>query len=588
LIAFFRNLSISKKFVFSLISFVVVPLIVVLILINAIILKQMQENSGKIDLEVLKQSKSSINNFIQDMDFVSMSAIADPQMQSFIKLYDKESADKQEQRVVDLRYNMQSSLLFSRKYISGIYVFQHNRVLFRYGNFRQNDNDENNEIIPSISELKGKTRWTPAQKIKDSNYPDVETYEISQYRAINDMNVLNHQIAYQRITVDESYVRSLYEWVMAEQNEEMFVMDDLGQIISASNPQLLGTTITDPSSKKKLFQGSEGYFKDSMGRIISYYAIKNPHWIVVKIENLQGLSKNDQVLINIIVLCLLLTLVFGVFFGIIQNRTIIKPITQLSRQASNFREGHYNNEVYSNSNDEIGTLNRSLGDMMRYVEELIEEQYKSQLKAKEAELMAMQSHINPHFLYNSLDSIRWMCMAEQQPNIAKQVEALSKIFRHALNMGKSMTTIEQEIDHLQNYILIQKNRYLGKLNVTVDVDKNLLPHPTLKLILQPLVENAIVHGLEKKIGGGNVYVQVYALEATIYFKVMDDGLGSDEDKIRGMLKDDKECHNVFALKNIDDRVKHQYGSQYGISFNSIQGKGTTVLVTIPLERGIES
>ncbi|MBC7960599.1 MAG: sensor histidine kinase [Vallitaleaceae bacterium] len=583
--ALFRNLSISKKFVFSLISFVVVPLIVVLILINMIILKQMQENAGMINLEVLKQSKSSLNNFIQDMDFVSMSAISDPQMQSFIKQYDKESADKLEQRVVNLRYNMQSSLLFSRKYISGIAVFQNNRVLFRYGNLRQN---ENNELIPSIAQLKGKTLWTPAQPIKDSTYPDAHTYEISQYRAINDLNILNNQLAYQRVTVNESYIRSLYEWVISGQSEEMFVINELGQIISATQPQLLGTIIADQDIRKKLFQRSEGFFKDSAGRIISFYAIKSPHWIVVKVENLQGLSKNDRVLINIIVLCLLLTLVFGAFFGVIQNRTIIKPITQLSRQASNFREGHYKVETYSSSNDEIGTLNRSLGEMMLYVEELIEEQYKSKLKAKEAELMAMQSHINPHFLYNSLDSIRWMCMAEQKTNIAKQVEALSKIFRHALNMGKSMTTIDQEIDHLQNYILIQKNRYLNKLNVSVDVDKKLMSHPTLKLILQPLVENAIVHGLEKKIGGGNVYVQVYEKNDIIYFKVADDGLGSDEEKILVMLKDDKECHNVFALKNIDDRVKHQYGDNYGIEYSSIQGKGTTVLVSIPLERGTES
>ena len=574
-----KNLSIGKKFIFSLILFVVIPLLTVLLLIYTTTINRNRENERLLRLEVLKQTRSGLESFIHDMDFVSMSIIADSEMQSFLKNYEGEKPEQLQHRIVKLNYTIEN-LLYTRTYIKKLSMFREDDILYRFGSL---SDQEDFSLIPSISDRRGRTYWSASNKISSFIHPYYEAYGVTQYRVVNDLYDLNNPLGYQSITVNEEYIRSLYDWIDREADSELFIMNSYGRIVSATNGALLGSELQDQTARDKLLEAKEGYFVDTQGRLITFYSLAKPEWIVVRRDQYDYISENDRIIINIIFLCLGLIILFGAFFGLIQNKTIIKPITLLSKQAESFKEGHYHAALYSDSNDEIGTLNRSINEMTKRVEDLIEEQYKNRLRAKEAELKAMQSHINPHFLYNSLDSIRWMCLVEQKPEIAKQVEALSKIFRHTLNMGKSMTTIEEELDHLKNYIHIQKNRYGDKLQISVQAEEKLLSHPTLKLILQPLVENAIVHGLEKKIGGGTVRVKVYSEKSMIYFEVTDDGLGTDQSKINQLLKDEDECHNVFALKNIDERLKHQYGEDFGIRFNSVQGKGTTVVVNIPLK-----
>ena len=187
---------------------------------------------------------------------------------------------------------------------------------------------------------------------------------------------------------------------------------------------------------------------------------------------------------------------------------------------------------------------------------------------KELELKYMQSQINPHFLYNTLDSIRWMAVMEEKEEIAEQVEALSDIFRHALSGGREVVLLEKEIEHLESYILIQKNRFRDRMDVKIEVEDNLWHCKVLKLILQPLVENAIVHGLEKKLEGGIVTVKIKSEGELLIYEVEDNGAGADEAAIIRQLNSPGEEHNVFALKNIDERIKMKYGAEYGLIFHS--------------------
>jgi two-component system, sensor histidine kinase YesM len=166
-------------------------------------------------------------------------------------------------------------------------------------------------------------------------------------------------------------------------------------------------------------------------------------------------------------------------------------------------------------------------------------------------------------------------------NVAEQIEALSELFKHVLNKGKDDTNIRAEIEHLENYILIQENRFGERIRIDIEADPEILDCTTLKLILQPLVENAIQHGLEGKVGGGTILIRIKKDDNTIKYTVIDDGVGTEQEEIRKMLLDSKESHNVFALKNINDRIQHKYGSEYGLNFSSCRQKGTQVEVTIP-------
>ena len=274
---------------------------------------------------------------------------------------------------------------------------------------------------------------------------------------------------------------------------------------------------------------------------------------------------------------------------LLQRKTMIIPIVRLSQEARDFKKENFKMPLLTDSKDEIGRLNQNLTQMVEYIQDLILNQYENKIKRREIELKYMQSQMNPHFLYNTLDSIRWMAVMEGETEIAEQVEALSDIFRHALSGGKEVVTVEKEIEHLRNYILIQKNRFGDRLQVNIRVEDSVRDCEVMKLILQPLVENAIVHGLEDKMEGGTVEVSVQKEDNTLVYRVEDDGVGADEERINNYLKEKEEEHNVFALKNIDERIKIKYGEEYGLSFHSTIGAGTRVEVRLPFaaEKNVE-
>jgi two-component system sensor histidine kinase YesM len=219
--------------------------------------------------------------------------------------------------------------------------------------------------------------------------------------------------------------------------------------------------------------------------------------------------------------------------------------------------------------------------MGRYIEDLIEKVYKSQLAEKEAQLRYLQSQINPHFLNNTLESIRWMALRNKQPDIAAQAAALARLFKHALNNGREMTTVREEVANLQDYALIQQNRFGSRIEILISADETLLDCAVLNLILQPLVENAIVHGLEGKLGHGVVEVKIFSAGDDLIYTVEDNGLGTDPEVVRQALRELEGTGSAFALTNLQKRLQFKYGKEYGVVFDSTPGAGTKVTVTLP-------
>ena len=197
--------------------------------------------------------------------------------------------------------------------------------------------------------------------------------------------------------------------------------------------------------------------------------------------------------------------------------------------------------------------------------------------------MEQQSQINPHFLYNTLDSIRWMAIRNRQMDIAKQTQALAQLLKHALNGGSENTTVREELKHLQDYITIQTNRFGDRIEVIVQADEEALNCSVLNLVLQPLVENAFVHGLENKIGHGIIEVRVSREGDVLTYSVADNGLGADPEPVRRALRGEEPEKNALALTNINKRLKYKYGEEHMLRFNSEPGKGTTVIVTMPAQ-----
>lgn len=285
------------------------------------------------------------------------------------------------------------------------------------------------------------------------------------------------------------------------------------------------------------------------------------------------------------------TLGFSVFAAWLISASIYRPIKKLQDVTTTITKNDLQALVNSENVDEITELGNNFNIMIGKIRELLNAKVKEQENLKKAELKALQAQINPHFLYNTLDTIVWMAEANKTDQVIEIVRALSSFFRIALSKGKDWIPIRQEIEHVSSYLAIQKMRYRDILDYKIEVDEDLLDGTILKLTLQPLVENALYHGIKNKRNGGTITVRAQRVgEDLVRLEVQDDGVGFTPYKltqIREMLNDDigeislKE--GGFGLENVNKRIKLYYGKQYGLYVQSEYLAGTQVVARIPLQ-----
>ncbi|CUO58368.1 Probable sensor-like histidine kinase YehU [[Eubacterium] contortum] len=579
--SYVKNLSINQKFVLSLLTFLIIPLVILLFIVNYNIRLSMNTNTCETNLEILKQTRNGISNFINDIKLVSLNVGTDDDVQDLIRMYHQQApASEKEKQRVDTSFRVRSALE-ARESIRSISIFNKDEMIYQYGDFVM---EEDRQFISRLDQLDGIPLWTSVHNGQTTSYGAVYK-KIYLLQAIKDMRTFQ-VIAYERLTIDEAGLREQYKGLL-EGNSRIVILGSDGKILSASEKDMTGRNYT-AAGIEKLPQEEYGY-QVRGNQVTTWYSLDKPGWTIIKLDSAQELFRSNMLGNSIIILCILFTIIFGAIFMLLQRKTMIIPIVRLSQEARDFKKENFKMPLLTDSKDEIGRLNQNLTQMVEYIQDLILNQYENKIKRREIELKYMQSQMNPHFLYNTLDSIRWMAVMEGETEIAEQVEALSDIFRHALSGGKEVVTVEKEIEHLRNYILIQKNRFGDRLQVNIRVEDSVRDCEVMKLILQPLVENAIVHGLEDKMEGGTVEVSVQKEDNTLVYRVEDDGVGADEERINNYLKEKEEEHNVFALKNIDERIKIKYGEEYGLSFHSTIGAGTRVEVRLPFaaEKNVE-
>jgi two-component system, sensor histidine kinase YesM len=273
------------------------------------------------------------------------------------------------------------------------------------------------------------------------------------------------------------------------------------------------------------------------------------------------------------------------------SRGIYTPIKKLHDVTTTITKNDLEVLVTKNNVDEITELGMSFNIMIGRIRELVDAKTKEQENLKKAEMRALQAQINPHFLYNTLDTIIWMAESQRTDQVVQIVRALSNFFRLTLSKGRDWITIAEEIERTRSYLTIQKMRYRDILDYTIEVDDGALDNTILKLILQPLVENALYHGIKNKRQGGTISVRVtQPREAEVLLEVEDNGIGIVPEKlaqIHALLADDSgeiQLESGFGLKNVDKRVKLYYGKPYGLSIRSEVNVGTCVALVIPARR----
>jgi two-component system sensor histidine kinase YesM len=257
----------------------------------------------------------------------------------------------------------------------------------------------------------------------------------------------------------------------------------------------------------------------------------------------------------------------------------------LVRAMREVREGSLDVSVPVESNDEFTLMAQSFNTMTRRIHDLVETVYKSRIVEKEAELRALESQINPHFLYNTLATISWVARKVQSPEITNIANAMAKFYRLVLNKGKSTILVYDEIEMVRVYAQIQKFRFENMFDIVFDVEDKVYPYTIPKNILQPLVENALSHGIEPKRSHGTIIVRAYQTTNHLVFQVIDDGVGIPRERVQAMLSGQirRSSGSGYAFKNILDRLRGYYGDEVKVAVVSRPGVGTSIIITLPKE-----
>jgi two-component system sensor histidine kinase YesM len=338
----------------------------------------------------------------------------------------------------------------------------------------------------------------------------------------------------------------------------------------------------------------EGYFVKKVNSE-NYFVVFNNlellQWRIVGIVKLKEIMGTAQEIRKwTIILEFLLVAGVALLFLLI-TRTITLPIRDLRKKMEIAESGDLQVEAEYQFNDEISDLSKGFNRMMKNIRELIDENERQQEYLKKLEFKALQAQINPHFLYNTLDAIVWTAEADNKEEVVNIAKNLSTFFRVALSKGKEWILVEEEIRHIESYLSIQKVRYRDILEYEIDIDPELKNLSILKLVLQPLVENALYHGLKNKRGGGKIVITGKKInKQLVAFEVMDDGIGMTEANLIQVIRDfEKEANAVnvnsgFGLMSVNQRIKLYYGAQYGLSIKSELNVGTTVRIILPIIR----
>lgn len=288
---------------------------------------------------------------------------------------------------------------------------------------------------------------------------------------------------------------------------------------------------------------------------------------------------------KIMVLLTLVCLIVATVISIKVSSNLSGPLSQLEKMMKRVEKGDLDLDIRVSGRNEVAHLAHTFSIMVRRIKSLLLKIEEDQSELRKSELKTLYAQINPHFLYNSLDTIIWTAEQGEHQKVVRMTSALSKYFRLSLSRGHDIIPVYQEIEHIKYYLVIQKIRYESKLEYEIGIDQDLYSYKMLKTLLQPLVENALYHGIKNKPGGGKIWISGKRSGDRLTLQVRDDGVGMSKEKLARLLifkEDEPLTSGGVAIINVHQRIQLSYGLSYGLQFESVPGEGTTVTVFLPI------
>jgi two-component system, sensor histidine kinase YesM len=387
-----------------------------------------------------------------------------------------------------------------------------------------------------------------------------------------------------RLDVSFSKLAGLFKETAVGEKGYLYMVGASDDVIYHPEQQILFSGDTQEQTLMYIDQiGDSGYVVDEETQnVISKISLNYVEWDIVGVAFSDDVNFLNSEIAQYILWVLLLAICITVLFSWFISNKISDPVTHLEKSMRKVTAGDLNTRIYIESGEsEVVALTESFNHMVSRIQNLIKENQKEHELKRKTELEALQSQINPHFLYNTLDSIVWMAETEHKDEVITMVNALANFFRISISDGKGIIKLRDEIRHAKNYMLIQKNRYTDKFEYETHADESLLELMVPKLMVQPLLENALYHGMEYLMDVGKIVVTAEADEKYLYVRVSDNGVGMDEETLKNILEEKRDKRNGIGVKNVNERIKLIFGQEYGLFYESEIEVGTTVTIKLP-------
>lgn len=387
------------------------------------------------------------------------------------------------------------------------------------------------------------------------------------------------------VDMNFSGIQQLFTEVNNDGKGYVYLIGSDGEIIYHPKQSLIFSNIIQENNQVASTYDEGVHNEEFQGeqRVVVVKSVGYTGWKIVSVVSKESLFSD----LNQTRMMALLNLVLAIFLMIFVNQYVAVRITDPLKKLEKSIQGIEMKQrpvVYIGGSPEIQHLGLTIRFMVEELQELTDKMVKEQEEKRKNELDALQSQINPHFLYNTLDSIMWMIESERYEDAVSMVQALGRLLRISLSRGKNVISVGDELQHARSYLSIQRYRYKNKFTSYFEVEPDIEQYKTIKLVIQPLIENAIYYGMEYMDGEGEIHIRAYTREQDLYLEVEDNGPGMPEEQVEHLLTGGEKARQKgsgIGLKNVNQRIQLYFGAQYGLEIESEPDEGTTVRIHIP-------
>jgi len=546
--------------------------------------------------QLVKQIANTIESYIEYMNSISAFVQADTEVQEFLT----ESDPQRKQLAGRHATEILKTLSQSRKDISLVAVFDQKLNFISH--------DENFDMNPFVDPTQ--LSWfQEAQKAKGNPVvssshvqniiKDRYRWVISLSRSI-DKRGSREPIGVLLVDLNYDVISRICSSVQLDRKGYIFILDKNGEIVYHPQQQLIFSGLKGENIRRILEEPQDSFSIEDVERdkFYSVQIMRSTGWKVVGVNYRSELVENRDQIRTTYAFWGLTFFSITILLSILLSRRISRPIKQLRKTMQKVEQGNFNVRATIGTHNEIGELSKTFNIMLSEIQKLVQRVTEQQELKRKSELKALQMQINPHFLYNTLDSIIWMAEGGKQQEVIAMSSSLARLFRLSISKNKEIIDIASEVEHVRNYLTIQKIRYKDKMDYRIEVPDEIKRYKTVKIILQPLVENAIYHGIKNKEGTGLIIISGRKTTEGVELIVQDDGVGMSAEALQ-QLKDTMagngkksvttieessnslSSHSGLGVHNVDERIKLYFGNCYGLEYESKEDFGTVVRIRLP-------